>query len=160
MKSHILPLFQPETSVSFIVCGPAQKDEIVAGFKKEGFEVELREVDDRMPWDVEGTAKKEKARGQPQSQEKDEAKTKAEPEAKEKMKGKGKGKEKEEEKTTQTTQTAADSEKEKEKETITGLGTLGRLKILSIGRSIVRRSIFPFRKGTKRKALHETSRIN
>lgn len=54
MKSHLLPLFQPETSVAFVVCGPGHTEDVVAGFLREGFEVDMRVMDDSMPWDIEG----------------------------------------------------------------------------------------------------------
>jgi len=50
MKRHILPLFQAETSVAFVVCGPSQADDVVNGYKAQGFDVELRQLDDRVPW--------------------------------------------------------------------------------------------------------------
>jgi hypothetical protein len=125
MRGYILPLFQPETSVTLAVCGPAQTKEVVAGFKKEGFEVELRKVDDRMPWDLEEMEKGEKR-----------TKNKA------KLKGEDINTSREEE------------EGEKEKDTSLVSNTMEKLKNLSIGRGHGH-SIFPFRKGTKNKAIQE-----
>jgi hypothetical protein len=51
MKKYILPLFNPDTSVTFVVCAPNQAEEISKGFAEEGFEVESRKMDDKMPWD-------------------------------------------------------------------------------------------------------------
>ncbi|KIM20884.1 hypothetical protein M408DRAFT_30019 [Serendipita vermifera MAFF 305830] len=50
MKQHILPLFQSETSVAFVVCGPGQVDDIASGYRAEGYDVEIRHMDDRVPW--------------------------------------------------------------------------------------------------------------
>ena len=53
MKRYILPVFRAETSVAFVVCGPGQVDDVVNGYEAQGFEVELRELDDRVPWATE-----------------------------------------------------------------------------------------------------------
>ncbi|KAG8823488.1 hypothetical protein FRC17_009313 [Serendipita sp. 399] len=50
MKTYILPLFHPETSVALIACGPNQAEEIVESLRGDGFDVELRRLDDRVPW--------------------------------------------------------------------------------------------------------------
>ena len=50
MKKYILPLFQSETSVAFAVCGPGQVDDIASGYRSHGYEVEVRHMDDRIPW--------------------------------------------------------------------------------------------------------------
>jgi len=36
-----------------VVCGPGQVDDVVNGYEAQGFEVELRELDDRVPWATE-----------------------------------------------------------------------------------------------------------
>jgi uroporphyrinogen-III synthase len=50
MEQYFIPLFNPETSVAMVVCGPGQRDEIVKGLEEEGFEVETTEMDDKVPW--------------------------------------------------------------------------------------------------------------
>ena len=50
MKQYILPLFQAETSVAFVVCGPGQAEDIASGYRSEGYNVEIRHMDDRVPW--------------------------------------------------------------------------------------------------------------
>jgi hypothetical protein len=61
MKKYILPLFQAESSVAFIVCGPGQADDIVSGYKTHGYEVEVKHMDDRVPWANEETKLSAKA---------------------------------------------------------------------------------------------------
>ena len=36
--------------MAFVVCGPSQANDIVNGYKAQGFDVELRHLDDRVPW--------------------------------------------------------------------------------------------------------------
>jgi hypothetical protein len=55
MEQYFLPLFNSETSVAMVVCGPSQRDEIVTGLEAEGFEVEFTEMDDKVPWADEGS---------------------------------------------------------------------------------------------------------
>jgi hypothetical protein len=50
MRKYILPLFDPQTSVAFVVCGPNQAQEVATGYKEAGYEVEVREMDDKIPW--------------------------------------------------------------------------------------------------------------
>jgi hypothetical protein len=50
MRKYILPLFDPQTSVAFVVCGPNQVQEVATGYKEAGYEVEVREMDDKVPW--------------------------------------------------------------------------------------------------------------
>lgn len=57
MEKYILPLFNSETSVAFVVCAPNQAEEITKGFTEEGFEVESRTMDDKLPWDDSLTTK-------------------------------------------------------------------------------------------------------
>lgn len=52
MKKYILPLFDPQTSAAFVVCAPNQAEEITKGLTEEGFEVESRKMDDKLPWDT------------------------------------------------------------------------------------------------------------
>ncbi|KAG8804325.1 hypothetical protein FRC16_009538 [Serendipita sp. 398] len=53
LKTYILPLFQQETSVALVVCGPNQAEEIARILRDDGFDVELRRLDDRVPWAAE-----------------------------------------------------------------------------------------------------------
>jgi hypothetical protein len=50
MRKYILPLFNPQTSVAFVVCGPNQVQEVATGYKEAGYEVEVREMDDKISW--------------------------------------------------------------------------------------------------------------
>jgi hypothetical protein len=61
MKKYILPLFQAETSVAFVVCAPGQADDIASGYKSHGYEVDLRHMDDRIPWADDETKMSAKA---------------------------------------------------------------------------------------------------
>jgi hypothetical protein len=61
MKKYILPLFQAETSVAFVVCGPGQAVDIASGYKSHGYEVEVRHMDDRVPWADDETKMSAKA---------------------------------------------------------------------------------------------------
>ena len=42
LKIHILPLFEPSSSIAVVVAAPAKADEIGAGLKDIGFEVTQR----------------------------------------------------------------------------------------------------------------------
>lgn len=53
MEKYILPVFRAESSISIIVCGPNQADGIAQGLERDGYEVEIRHWDDRVPWSTE-----------------------------------------------------------------------------------------------------------
>ena len=53
MEKYILPTFKPENSIAIIVSGPNQAEGIAQGLERDGFEVEIRHLDDRVPWSTE-----------------------------------------------------------------------------------------------------------
>lgn len=53
LRQYVLPLFDPQTSVALISCGPTQADEIARGYQEAGYEIEIRNLDDSVPWERE-----------------------------------------------------------------------------------------------------------